>query len=181
MKKIILSFLLSSLFLIACDTTGNQDADTPYLGHFEESPTQFNGTIEDAYQQLSAAIQKFTSDRQTDGSLNKDNAPILISHILGILAQYPRNEKAAKKGFEVAELLTYANEHKNAARLFHLISTTFPKSESVGQAQLQLGMILNKNLKDKEGAITTYRAFIRDYPDHPLVGTAEGLLYELVR
>ena len=182
MKKYFSFLVVLLFFVVACNNTSTKTEETiSSLGKFDQNPTQFNGNAENAFQQLESAINKFTADRNPDGSLNRANAPTLISHILGIFQQFPKDEKTAKIGFRTAELLTYANEHQNAARIFHLISTSFPKSEQVGQAQLQLGIILDKNLSNQDGAINTYRLFIKDYPNHPLVGTAEGLLYELVR
>ena len=161
------------------DTNINTDANTNIeLGGFTYEANKIDDQAT-AYNQLETLISTATSQRNEDSSLKKENMPALISHTLGVINKFPTDKKTKDFAFNVAEILNYAEDYENSARMFQLVVKTFPKSDQTGHAQFQLARVLQKGLDDKNAAIATFRAFLKDYPNHPLAGPAEGILFGL--
>ncbi len=174
-------FLLVLISLFACKAEIKQEPVVLFKEGFKETPTQFSGNKEQAYQQLNASLELLVNNRTDQGKMKQDYNSTIIGHTLGIAQQFPQENESLQVSFRAAELLAASEDYENAAKLYKLITTTFPKGEKVGHATIQLGIILDKHLDNKPAAIQVYRTFLKEYLDHPFVGTAEGLLYELVR
>ena len=180
MSRLLYIFIFSAV--LSCGLGDTNPTKAPIkLAIPDYPPTTFAGDSQVAYRSVQQTIEQFTANRNPDGSIQPTLAPKLISDVLGFLEQFPNAENAENLVFRAAELLDYAGEHNNAAKLYFLQTQTFPKSEKRGTAQLHLAQLLDKQLGRQPEAVTAYRVFLTQYPDHPLIGTGESLLYDILR
>ncbi|MEM6319716.1 MAG: tetratricopeptide repeat protein [Bacteroidota bacterium] len=191
MTKHLLLFFFIICLQFACSNDNNPtNGSTPKLasqpaaydyGNFSVEPVKFEGTQEQAINQIKTTIDEISADRDEEGYLQTTKIPQLIGQFLGLMEQFPANDAASRIGFDAAEVANTARDYENAARMYHQLITAFPKSDRMGHARLRLGMVLDQKLNQKEAAKAVYRDFIENFQGHPLVGTGEGLLYEILQ
>lgn len=174
MKKVIFSLILLIGLFIACATDKTEGTTIDTTISFGIPPNK-----QVSLEEVKMTLKKTTSERDEDGYLKKENFPILISQILGLLHKNPSDNATKMLCFEVAETLKIGRDYENATKLFSTIIQTFPKSDLVGNALFQLAYTQEKNMDDKKAAMVNYTYFLRNYPNHPYNGVASKKLEAL--
>lgn len=176
MKKVIFASILLIGLFITCTADKAEGITINSSISFEVPPIE-----QISLEEVKKTLKKTTSERDEDGFFKKENFPILISQILGLLHNNPSDNTIQMLCFEVAEVLQLGRDYENATKLFLTISQTFPKSDIVGNALFQLAYTQEKNMDDKKTAMINYTYFLRNYPNHPYNGVASKRLEALTK
>ncbi len=161
MKKVIFASILFIGLFIACATDKPEGLVIDAAISFDISPNK-----QVSLEEVKMTLKKTTRERDAEGFLKKENFPILISQVLGLLHNNPTDNATQMLCFEAAEVLQIGRDYENATKLFLTIIQTFPKSDIVGNALFQLAYTQENNMDDKETAMINYTYFLKNYPNH---------------
>lgn len=176
MKKVILILILMVGLFTTCATDKTEGLTIASPISFDISPNkQVN------LEEVKMTLNKITGERDANGFLKKENFPVLISQVLGLLHNNPSDHATEALCFEAAEALQIGRDYENATKLFLTIIQTFPQSDIVGNALFQLASTQENKLDDKKTAEINYTYFLINYPNHHYNGLASKRLEALTK
>lgn len=173
--SVFFSLFTVVLFFVAC---GSKDRG-PSAETIDVAPAEISSDQQEVDNKLESLLSQIVQERNEDGSIKQENLPELMSTVVAYIDKYPSSPKALDFTFKTAEMLKYANDFENSAKFFDLTAKKFHGNERAGHALFLKAVMLEKEMNNKEGAKLAYQEFVNQYPGHPLVGTAEGQLYNL--
>ena len=154
MKK-ILGFTLSLVLLLsAC-----KDARTKQY----EEITKLNAALMEAV-------------KKDPTQVDKQAAKTLIEKSEAFVAQFPKDTVSAGLLFKAAELNSGIGEYGKAIKIWGDVNTNYPTYKRAGDALFMQAFTFDEYLHDKDNAITYYKSFINNYPNHSMKANATQLL-----
>lgn len=130
--------------------------------------------------------EQFTLIRDTEKELyaSKDNfdkakALLLIRKYDEYATAFPEDENAGEFLFRAGDLATGMNKSQEAVAFFDRVYNDYKDYEKAPDALFLKAFVLEDQVKDLAAAEKAYKEFIKNHPDHPLVGSAEFSLANL--
>jgi tetratricopeptide (TPR) repeat protein len=108
--------------------------------------------------------------------IDKETAKSLIMASEAFVAQFPQDTAAARVLFKAAEINKGIGEYGKAIQLWGNVHDKYPTFKRAGDAIFMQAFTFDEDLHDKESAISYYKKFIDNYPEHPLKSNAGQLL-----
>lgn len=114
--------------------------------------------------------------RKDASKIDKPTAMTMIAASEKFVAQFPKDTAAARVLFKAAEINKGIGEFGKAIKLWGDVNTNYPTYKRAGDATFMQAFTFDEDLHDKENAISYYKKFINNYPNHPLQTNAGQLL-----
>lgn len=180
--KILSVFLLSILFLIACEKKLTEEeyykfAQDAYADEkFEPASKNFQKLLEHYPDSTNAAEASFMLGIIYDNDLNKtDKAENIFATFM---EKYPDGDLQGKL-YKTAKD-SYANaQFDKALKVFQRLIEYYPEGKNAAEASFMLGFINANDIKNLDEAKKHYQAFIDKYPNSDLVDDAKFELMTL--
>lgn len=114
-------------------------------------------------------------------SVMQNNISEAINNYQSVINEFPESAKAPEALFQIATLyqnkmvknLSDKESFKKAAKTFREVFNKYPNDKRAPMALFLSGFILANDLKNFEGATSTYNLFLQKYPQNELAISAK--------
>lgn len=154
MKSNLLTLGVIALFLVGCSSSSNE---------VELNETDMLELINTTESELYSSKDKFDFGK----------AELLIKNYDQFAANFPENEQAAVFLFRAGDLCSGMNKSNQAISFFEKVYREHKDYEKAGDALFLIAFVQENQLKNLGSAEENYNKFIKEYPEHDLVSTAE--------